>query len=392
MARRLGEAYVQFGQRGMDKVTASSKRSVTALRGVSSAATQVQQAMRFGQALLALGALRRAVSTVSDKMKELDTVAKLARRTGFSSEAIAGLGFAAEQSGSDVATLNKTLDMFTRRMGEAATGSGEAKRFLDLMGLSAKDLVKLDADEMLAQVSEGFKVFRTTAEKAAAANAIFGRGAQALLPVLTNGRRAIDQWIAAAEDMGLGFTPEELQKVEDANDAMNELGRSVGALASIVAIKLAPTLETVADNVAGIVRAFKDWTSDTSTLAKNIQALNVHLTETTSLLSFIEDVIVGGLGPLGLLTTRIGGKGKGAGARKGPEVPPVDPDMSPVADAVAKSLSAQSGGASAIFKTTQAAILRKEDQLLAEAKKTNQLLDKIEKKPAVEMAPAVLGP
>ena len=66
-----------------------------------------------------------------------DALAKTADRLGLTTEALAGLQHAAELTGAGTKTLDMALQRMTRRIGEAATGSGAAKDAITELGLSA---------------------------------------------------------------------------------------------------------------------------------------------------------------------------------------------------------------------------------------------------------------
>ena len=71
----------------------------------------------------------------------------MSQRTGVSVEALSELGFAAEQSGADMGTLEGSLKKMQKMLFEAASGSQAAQETLPSLGLSASQLSKLSPVE-----------------------------------------------------------------------------------------------------------------------------------------------------------------------------------------------------------------------------------------------------
>lgn len=193
----------------------------------------------------ALGAATVGVYKLTQQLSSLDEVAKLAARTGFNPATISAFGFAAEQSGSDIQTANKALDRFTRTLGDAASGSGESADAISALGLNVNQLLSMSPEKQLLQVSQAISLLPTKAQQANAAFELFGRSGQQLVNVLATGESGIRSFMDEADGLGLGFSADELAKVEQANDAMNRLKRAAGAFASTITVRVAPALESM---------------------------------------------------------------------------------------------------------------------------------------------------
>jgi len=98
-----------------------------------------------------------------------DEFAKQSRALGFNVEAYQELQDAAERSGVSAETFNSSMTAFTKRLGEAAEGSGPAKDALEQLGLSAEELVGLEPDVALAKVADAMRGVDDPARKAALA-------------------------------------------------------------------------------------------------------------------------------------------------------------------------------------------------------------------------------
>ena len=240
-------------------------------KGMSRAQSRLQRFSATAKKVMGVGLAAGAgvaavgIAGMVRQMGALDKTAKLAARSGFSAKTIAGMGFAAEQSGSDVASMNKAFDKFSRSMGEATEGTGAASDALGMMGLNIEDLMGMKPDQRLLAVSDAIAGLKDPSLRASAAADLFGRSGVELVNVLGMGSEGIKKFQAEADRLGLGFDAAELAKVEAANDAINRVKRSIGGMLGSMAVALAPVIEAIADTlVDGLnmaAHAFKTLTA-----------------------------------------------------------------------------------------------------------------------------------
>jgi len=215
-------------KRGTKQATSSMKRFSRSLKRIG-----IATAFAAGTA---------AVLTFRKQMKELDEVAKLSARTGFGAREIQGFALAAELGGSSAASAAKGMEQFTRRMGEAALGSGTAATQLKKMGIDAKKLGELQPSEQLRQVADAIAALPTKAQQANAAYQLFGRGGLELVNVLAQGSAEMENLNAEAEAMGLALSRDQLKAVEDVNDAWTKMTFALSGAAAGITADLAPAL------------------------------------------------------------------------------------------------------------------------------------------------------
>ena len=95
--------------------------------------------------------------------QEIDKSAKAARRLGTSIGSFRALELAAGEAGVSLSTLTDGVQTMDR---EIAKGSKGAARALDTLGLSAKDLGGLEADEKVALIADRIKALGLTTGQA----------------------------------------------------------------------------------------------------------------------------------------------------------------------------------------------------------------------------------
>jgi hypothetical protein len=202
-----------------------------------------------------LATLRGAINAVSNAMAELDEEAKVASRLDMAADQVKILGFAAEQTGASAGVMNASLERMTRRIGQAAKGSGEAQKALADLGLSAERMLSMSADQQFAAIADAMGGVGTHTEKAQLAMDIFGRQGIKLLNVMAEGSEGLNKYGKELEDMGV-LLGDNREQVEGANDAINRMKKAWGAIVQRVAIAVAPALEAIADILSKIVGAF----------------------------------------------------------------------------------------------------------------------------------------
>jgi hypothetical protein len=226
------------------------------------------RAQALGQSLSALGSRMAAVgasvvAAVTPMVFQFkdggDAMNKMAARTGVTTEALTELGFAAEQSGSDLATVELGLKGMARYMNEAASGSKRANAGLARLGLSIEQLKNLTPDQQLEAIAQSFAGITSPADRAVTAMQIFGRAGAKLIPLLQDGRRGIQGLRGEARDLGLSMSTQSAQAAADLQDAWNRLVRVAKTLTSAIGSALAEELTVVANAMAHGIKYVVRW-------------------------------------------------------------------------------------------------------------------------------------
>ncbi len=85
--------------------------------------------------------VKKGLAAVREEMEKIDALGKTAAGIGATTEFLSGLEFIAQgTSGLAVGGATKGIEKMTRRLAEAANGTGEAKVALDMLGVSIKEI------------------------------------------------------------------------------------------------------------------------------------------------------------------------------------------------------------------------------------------------------------
>jgi hypothetical protein len=258
---KAGSAYVEL-------TTNNSKL----LRGLADAQKRLQafgaSTRMAGLKLLASGSALGAPILASAKMFSDvgDQIQKMALRTGASTEALSTLGFAAEQSGADMVSLEKGLLRMQRTLGDAASGNQTALESLAELGLTASQLSSMTPDEQFKALAEAIKGIEDPALRTAAAMKIFGKGGAALMPFLREGRAGIQALQDEAKSLGLELNLDDANSAAELNDALNRLTRSLKAIPMVVGAAVAPALNALLKPITRIVVTGSQWINNNRAL------------------------------------------------------------------------------------------------------------------------------
>jgi len=208
-------------------------------------------AAKFGAAVTAAGAAITA-KLVSAGLESVDSLAKVSHRLGIATEDLAALRFAAEQTGVSTSTLDMALQRMTRRVAEAAQGTGEAKGAIAELGLSAEELAELAPDQIFRKITDAMEGVGNQSDKVRLAMKLFDSEGVSLVQTMAAGTQGLDEFAEQARIAGLTISQFDAAKVEAANDAMNRVSKVFQGLSQHLAVKFAPVLEAVADRLFGV--------------------------------------------------------------------------------------------------------------------------------------------
>ena len=237
-------------EKGMGRATKRTRTLKAGVLGLGGAMKRMAGSMLAAAGIGGIGYM------VKQQMVAIDANAKLSDRIGLTTESLVGLQHGAQIMGVETATLNKSLEIFTKRLGEVKMGTGEAERALEALGLSADELATKSPDEAIGAVADQIRRLETNAEKAAAANFLFGRSGVQLLNMFEEGSQGIAKYRKEVDRLGMTYSRIDAAKVEEANDAITRMKGSVTGLATELAVTIGPAIEATAD---GITKILEKW-------------------------------------------------------------------------------------------------------------------------------------
>lgn len=226
---KAGKAYVEIGAkdsllvRGLKNAEGKLKAWGESIQGI-------------GQKVAAAGLIATGGFVASLKMfaTEGDALAKMSQRTGLAVETLSALGYAAEQSGSDLESLERGIKKIQKDGGDASIGG--------LMAI---------ADELAAIEDPG--------ERAARAMELMGKSGTDLLPLMDKGAAGMQELMARAQELGVVMGNDAAQAAVVMGDNLGDVFKQAKAAAIAVGAQLAPVVNDLAVKVQRYMKQAIDW-------------------------------------------------------------------------------------------------------------------------------------
>lgn len=237
----VGEAGARgFGRLSREMDLANARVAAFARRATLAAAAATAALAAAGAAMIRSG------------LQTVDAQAKLAQSLGTTVASIQTLERAGELAGVSMSGIEQATKDLTRRLSQAAAGTGPAADALDRLGLSASDLIALPLDDRVGSINAAIESFVPAAERAAVAGQLFGEeGSIAMSRIDTATLRQATEDVLA---FGVVVSEQDADQIERTNDAISRLGLIWRGVSNQLAIAAAPALEAVADALASVAR------------------------------------------------------------------------------------------------------------------------------------------
>lgn len=218
-AIRAGRAYVELNADD-SKLKAGLRKAQMRLRAFGRTVNSI--GLRLGAMGAAItGPLLAATGVFASAGDELD---KMSARTGIGVARLQELGFAAQQSGSDLNTLAKIVQRMNRRLGRGfAEGTSSEIEAMEQLGLDIERLRQMDPEGRLLAIADAMANYGDNAAAAGLAQRAFGAQVDAMLPMLLEGRDGIEQMAARARELGIGLSGKDSRAAADFTNRLGEL-------------------------------------------------------------------------------------------------------------------------------------------------------------------------
>lgn len=194
-----------------------------------------------------------------------DKIQKLNQRLGVSTEFLSEMRHVTELTGVSFNTLTMALQRSTRRIAEAAQGTGEAKNALKELGLSASALNNLSPDRQFEILAQALSEVDNQADKVRLSMKLFDSEGVSLLQTMEGGAASIGKMREEARKLGLTLSKSQVDSMAAANDAMARFKAQATALGNALASGLAPIMSDVFE-----------WMAKTTPVVMNAAAKATH--------------------------------------------------------------------------------------------------------------------
>ena len=238
----------------LEGIGSSGEKSFRRLSSEMEAANQrvgeFYRRVKIAAAVAAAAVAAGAVAMIRSSLEVVDAQAKLAQSLDTTVASIQVLTRAGELAGVSFSGIEQATKDLTRRLSQAAAGTGPAVAALERLNLSAAELLALPLDERVGKINQAILDFVPAAERAAVAGQLFGEeGSIAISRIDTDTLR---QATKDLRDFGVVVSEQDADQIERTNDAISRLGLVWRGLANQITVRAAPALQAVADALASV--------------------------------------------------------------------------------------------------------------------------------------------
>jgi hypothetical protein len=205
---------------------------------------------------------------IAGSVEYASSLGETAQQLGITTKFLQEYRFAATQSGASVEAADKAIGKFTINLGKAREGSKEAVAAFANVGVTTKDLANGDSAAIFGKIADGIAKIPDPARQAADAVAIFGKGGQAIIPILEGGSAGLNAFADAAERAGLILSNETINKL----DMLADKG---AAVKQVITTQLAAAIGENADAILALGSAAANAISGISGLVDQMRAIKL---------------------------------------------------------------------------------------------------------------------
>jgi len=134
-------------------------------------------------------------------------------------------------------------------MSDAANGTGAAADAFKELGINAKALNALSADDQFLEIAGAMEQITNKNDKLRLTLAIFGKSGGGIVGVLNQGAEGIAQMNREAEMLGVSLSQLQVEKMAEANDGIEKLGVAFDGFFQQMAAKFAPFITSATEKV-----------------------------------------------------------------------------------------------------------------------------------------------
>lgn len=237
----------------------------------------------LGTAAAVAGKLLHATfENAIEQVEQLDRIGDFSVATGFGTEALTGLEYAATQSGGSIEGLEKAVKKFS-------VGLGSGSKEFQKLGLSVSELQKMRPEDAFLKTIDALNKIESPTERAAASAKLFGKSWSEVAGLIAEGSEGIATLLAEAEAFGGIISDSDVAGVQEMQDSLDQIGFVWESIGKHLAAEFAPVVGDIADTMLDMVKTGGQLQGvfHAMGVAAEIAAQNMRNIETAA--GFIED-------------------------------------------------------------------------------------------------------
>lgn len=248
----------------MQTQTAQMRRHMRNVERASRDLNRQVGQLRSGIAGLAgVLAVRQFQQWTQGALQMADALGNAADRVGLTTRALQEMRYAASQAGMDSRSLDVAMQRLTRRIGDAANGSGALAKTFQNMGISLRDEVTggiRATEDVLYDFAEAVKNSGSSAEQLLATFQALDTEGAAFVNILRQGRGGLEAMAQEAHELGLVLEESVIRKGQQVKTAFDNLrGAFQTGFTRAIILEFAEAVDSTADSMRAARQAGEDF-------------------------------------------------------------------------------------------------------------------------------------
>lgn len=238
-ASRMGTDYYRTMDGGARRQEAAAMRQSESLKAMNQ-----QMLVIRNSALRLTGVLAGvfAAQSLRAQINYANNLADMSTQIGASVEALSQYNYVGALSGVQIDQLGTAWQRQTRRIAEAANGTGEASAAIKTLGLDARQLAQLRPEDQFEAIAEAMQGVANQGQRVALAQKIWDSEGVKLLRIVNQGTEAIATQRAEADRYGLTISQGTASAMAGFNAEMARFGFMAKGVSQAFLTELVPSL------------------------------------------------------------------------------------------------------------------------------------------------------
>lgn len=238
------------------KFSVDTGSAVNALKGLHEKVEGVSEKLEgLGELFLESALVEGFREMVSSTIEVAAQLQDTSERLGVTTDLLQRFGFMAKLSGASAEGAATGLQFLNRSMADVANGvKGAADPFTQL-GVNVLDANGhlRTVEDILPELADGFEKLQTPQQRTAAAMTIFGRQGAALIPILKEGSKGIDELTSQFNELGGGISKDFIEKADKVDKQLMRMKQGLGVFRSEIVIGALPALQWFSQKASAVV-------------------------------------------------------------------------------------------------------------------------------------------
>ncbi|MCG7589670.1 MULTISPECIES: EF-hand domain-containing protein [unclassified Halomonas] len=224
---------------GFDRGGRRSKQFTQNINGTS---RELQVLRRAAAPIAGVIAGMFAANSLQNQINWGDQLQKTNLRIGASTEALSQYNYVAKLSGVEFGQLTTAWQRQTRRIAEAAAGTGVAVAALDRLNLSAQELNQLAPEDQFERIAAAMQGVENSSERVRLAQQLWDSEGVKLVQIVNQGTGAMAAMRAEADALGLTISQDTANAMASYNDEVDRLKFAAQGVSQTLLAEMVPAM------------------------------------------------------------------------------------------------------------------------------------------------------